>query len=178
MVQAANTEQPVHRPGGSPAAAPQAAASAPTPGLRALLPDEAIVLAGTARTRDEAIDEAGQLLVATGAVDPAYVASMHDRERSVSTYVGNSLAIPHGTNEAKQSIRPTGLSFIRYADGIDWNGDGQLAHFVVGIAGAGDDHLTLLGSLAHVFLDEEKVAALTAATSKADVAAVLESVTV
>ena len=76
-----------------------------------------------------------------------------------------------------QAVDPsTGLSFIRYADGIDWNGDGQLAHFVVGIAGAGDDHLTLLGSLAHVFLDEEKVAALTAATSKADVAAVLDSV--
>ncbi len=177
MVQMANSEQPVTVPATASAAAPQAAAAgAPTPGLRALLPDDAIVLGGTARTRDEAIDEAGQLLVATGAVDPAYVASMHDRERSVSTYVGNSLAIPHGTNEAKQSIRSTGLSFIRYADGIDWNGDGQLAHFVVGIAGAGDDHLTLLGSLAHVFLDEEKVAALTAATSKSDVAAVLESV--
>ncbi len=84
---------------------------------------------------------------------------MHDREKSVSTYVGNNLAIPHGTNEAKLSINRTGLSFIRYSEGIDWNGDGQLAHFVVGIAGAGDDHLTLLGSIAHVFLDEDKVAA-------------------
>lgn len=101
---------------------------------------------------------------------------MYDREASVSTYVGNSLAIPHGTNEAKQSIMRTGLSFIRYPEGIDWNGDGELAHYVVGIAGAGDDHLTLLGSIAHVFLDDEKIAALAAARTKQDVAAVLDSV--
>ena len=75
------------------------------------------------------------------------------------------MAIPHGTNEAKLSIRSTGRSFIRYPDGIDWNGDGELGHYVVGIAGAGDDHLTLLGSIAHVFLDDEKVrCALAAAT--------------
>jgi PTS system mannitol-specific IIC component len=156
--------------------APGSADAVSSGGLRALLPDQAIVLQGTSRTRDEAINEAGQLLVATGAVDPAYIESMFDREASVSTYVGNSLAIPHGTNEAKQSIKRTGLSFIRYPQGIDWNGDGELANFVVGIAGAGDDHLTLLGSIAHVFLDEDKLAALNTATTKDDVAAVLDSV--
>ena len=116
------------------------------------------------------------MLVATGAVSPEYVQSMHDRETSVSTYVGNHLAIPHGTNDAKLSIHATGLSFIRYPEGIDWNGDGELARFVVGIAGAGDDHLALLGSIAHVFLDEDKLAALDAATTRADVTAVLDSV--
>lgn len=161
----------------APTADTQPAPTSAPPRLRALLPDQAIVLTGTARTRDEAIDEAGQLLLATGAVDPAYVDSMHDREKSVSTYVGNHLAIPHGTNEAKLSINTTGLSFIRYPEGIDWNGDGELARFVVGIAGAGDDHLTLLGSIAHVFLDEDKVAALDTATTKADVTDVLDSVT-
>jgi PTS system mannitol-specific IIC component len=158
----------------APAAAPTAEAAA---GLHSLLPDQAIVLSGTARTRDEAIDEAGRLLVASGAVEPDYVQSMYEREASVSTYVGNNLAIPHGTNEAKKSIRRTGLSFIRYPDGIDWKGDGKsMAHYVVGIAGAGDDHLSLLGSLAHLFLDKEKVAALAAARTKEEIAAVLDSV--
>jgi len=166
----------------APAAmATPAAAATPVPdaqgGLLSLLPNEAIVLNGKARTRDQAIEEAGQLLVATGAVDPAYVTSMFERETSVSTYVGNHLAIPHGTNEAKESIKRTGLSFIRYPDGIDWKGDGQLAHYVVGIAGAGGDHLTLLGSIAHVFLDKNKVAALAAATTKDQITTVLASVT-
>ena len=174
MVQASNNPDPDPTPAG--AASSSAAVAAAQPGLRTLLPDSAIVLDGTARTRDDAIDEAGALLVATGAVQPAYVRAMHDREKSVSTYVGNHLAIPHGTNEAKQTINTTGLSFIRYPQGIDWNGDGELARFVVGIAGAGEDHLTLLGSIAHVFLDEDKVAALDTATTKADIAAVLDSV--
>ena len=144
--------------------------------LGVLLPESAIVLDGTARTRDDAITEAGQLLVASGSVEPAYVQSMHEREKSVSTFMGNSLAIPHGTNEAKGSILASGLSFVRYPRGIDWNG--KQAKFVVGIAEAGDAHLALLGKIAEVFLDADKVSALEAATTKADVASVLDGVTV
>jgi len=144
--------------------------------LGVLLPESAIVLDGTARTRDDAITEAGQLLVASGSVEPAYVQSMHEREKSVSTFMGNSLAIPHGTNEAKGSILASGLSFVRYPNGIDWNG--KQAKFVVGVAGAGDAHLALLGKIAEVFLDADKVSALEEATTKADVAAVLDGVTV
>ena len=101
---------------------------------------------------------------------------MHEREKSVSTFMGNSLAIPHGTNDAKASILASGLSFVRYPQGIDWKG--KEAKFVVGVAGAGDGHLALLSKIAHVFLDADKVAALEAATSPADVAAVLDGVTV
>jgi mannitol PTS system EIICBA or EIICB component len=159
--------------GGTVAAAPEPTESA---GLGALLPESAIVLDGNAGTRDEAITEAGELLVASGSVDPAYVQSMHEREKSVSTYMGNSLAIPHGTNEAKGSILASGLSFVRYPEGVDWNG--KHAKFVVGVAGVGDEHLALLGKIAKVFVDPAKVAALEAATTKADVAAVLDGVTV
>ena len=141
-----------------------------------VLARESIVLGGTARTRDDAITEAGRLLVAAGAVDESYIASMHERETSVSTMMGNGLAIPHGTNEAKGSIRHSALSFVRYDEDIDWNG--KPAEFVVGIAGAGDDHLSLLRSLATVFADESQVARLRAATSADEVLAVLDGVSV
>ncbi len=167
----------LHRTNGSTGApVAEAPAEVGSGGLGALLPESAIVLEGTARTRDDAITEAGQLLVASGAVEPAYVTSMHERETSVSTFMGNSLAIPHGTNDAKASILASGLSFVRYPQGIDWKG--KEAKFVVGVAGAGDEHLALLGKIAQVFLDADKVAALEAATSPADVAAVLDGVTV
>jgi PTS system mannitol-specific IIC component len=136
-----------------------------------LLSPDSIVLEGTAATRDAAITEAGERLVAAGAVDGAYVQAMHDRETSVSTYMGNLLAIPHGTNEAKPSIRRTAISFVRYPQGIDWNG--KEVKFVVGIAGAGDDHLKLLGKLAEVFVDREQVARLESARTADDVLAVL-----
>jgi PTS system mannitol-specific IIC component len=139
-----------------------------------VLSPESVVLAGTAATRDEAITEAGNLLVAAGAVDPSYVDSMHEREKSVSTHMGNGLAIPHGTNEAKSAIRRTGLSFVRYGAPIDWNG--KPAEFVVGIAGAGDDHLALLSRIAEVFTDTEQVERLRAATSVEEVRGVLSGV--
>ncbi len=139
-----------------------------------VLPQSAIVLNGTARTRDEAITEAGELLVTSGAVEPSYVDSMHERETSVSTYMGNLLAIPHGTNEAKSSIRHTGISFVRYPEGLEWKG--KQVQFVVGIAGAGDDHLALLQRIAGVFLDKEQVAELQAATTTDEVARILERV--
>ena len=121
-----------------------------------------IVLDGTAGDKDGAIKEAGDLLVASGNVDAGYVDSMYEREKSVSTYMGNLLAIPHGTNEAKSMILSSSISVVRYPNGIDWNGNP--VKFVVGIAGAGNDHLELLGKIAEVFLDESKIAELEAAT--------------
>jgi PTS system mannitol-specific IIC component len=140
------------------------------------LAGSSIVLKGRARSRDDAIDEAGRLLVAAGAVDESYVASMHDREASVSTFMGNGLAIPHGMNEAKPSIHRTALSFVRYDEPVDWNG--KPAEFVIGIAGAGDDHLALLSRIAGVFTDSDQVAALRAAATPEEVTAVLDSVKV
>ena len=135
-----------------------------------------IILGGRAKDRDAAIDEAGHLLVQAGAVDEAYVASMHDREQSVSTFMGNGLAIPHGTNEAKGSIRRTAISFVRYDLPLDWNG--KQAEFVIGIAGAGDDHLALLSRIAEIFVDADRVAELRAAKTSHDVLAVLHGVRV
>ena len=139
-----------------------------------VLSREAIVLGGQARDRDAAITEAGRLLVASGAVDEAYVEAMHERETSVSTFMGNGLAIPHGTNEAKSLIRQTAISFIRYDEPIDWKG--SPATYVVGIAGAGDAHLTVLQALAGAFTDDASIAALDAAQSPDDVLAVLGDV--
>ncbi|GAB4080933.1 PTS mannitol transporter subunit IICBA [Modestobacter muralis] len=136
-----------------------------------LLSRDSIVLDGRASGRDAAITEAGELLVAAGAVDGSYVPAMHERETSVSTYMGNLLAIPHGTNEAKPAIRRSAISFVRYPQGIDWNG--KEVKFVIGVAGAGDDHLKLLGKIAEVFTDSAQVARLEAARTPADVQAVL-----
>ena len=128
-----------------------------------VLPRESIVLEGTATTRDAAIDEAGALLLARGAVNAAYVASMHEREESVSTYMGNFLAIPHGTNEAKGNIASSAVSIIRYPNGIDWNG--KTVKFVVGVAGVNNEHLAILSSIARVFTDTDQVARLEHAAS-------------
>jgi PTS system mannitol-specific IIA component len=122
-----------------------------------------IKLSGDARTRDDAIREVGALLVNAGAVTQAYADAMFDREAAVSTYMGNLLAIPHGTNEAKDGILFSALAIIRYDEPLDW--DGNPVRFVVGIAGKGDDHLGILSGIAIAFSDEPTVEKLgTAAT--------------
>lgn len=136
-----------------------------------LLARESIVLDGTATTMSEAITEAGRLLVAAGAVPEEYVDSMHEREGSVSTHMGNGLAIPHGTNEAKGLIRRTAISFVRYPRGLDWNG--KETEFVIGIAGAGDDHLQVLARIGEIFLDPEQIERLRAATTPEEVQALV-----
>ena len=128
---------------------------------------DSVVLDGTATTRDDAIEEAGQLLVDRGAVDAGYVDAMHEREESVSTYMGNFLAIPHGTNEAKDDIMQSALSVVRYPNGIDW--DGKEVKFVVGIAGVNNEHLEILATIAMVFTDKDEVAQLDAATTVEEV---------
>ncbi len=162
------------------AAAPVAAAAvpvaagavaAPVAPADPVLDGDSIVLAGTATDRDDAITEAGRLLVECGAVEESYVDSMHERESSVSTFMGNGLAIPHGTNDAKHHIRRTAMSFVRYPQPVDWNG--KPVEFVVGIAGAGQDHMALLTRIAHVFLDKDQVEQLRTAQTREQIQAVL-----
>lgn len=133
-----------------------------------------VVAEGTATTKDEAIREAGALLVSSGAVDASYVDAMLERETSVSTYMGNLLAIPHGTNESKDAIKTSALSLVRYDHAIDW--DGEEVRFAVGIAGVGDEHLGILSKIAVVFSDEDEVAKLVNAKDADELYALLEEV--
>jgi PTS system mannitol-specific IIC component len=154
-----------------PSESEAAASHVPVPHRHAETPNvlrrESIVLTGSVADMAGAIDEAGRLLKEAGAVDDAYVASMHERETSVSTYMGNFLAIPHGTNEAKDHIQASAVTFVRYDEPVDWKG--KPVKFVVGIAGKGKEHLGILAKIAKVFGDKEQVARLEAATTADEV---------
>jgi mannitol PTS system EIIA component len=138
------------------------------------LTEQQIKIEGTATTKLEAMREASDILVAAGAVTGAYLPAMLEREESVSTYMGNYLAIPHGTNESKDAILASALSFVRYSTPIDW--DGNPVRFVVGIAGIGNEHLDILSSIAIVFSDEDEVDALIAAKSAEEILDILSEV--
>ncbi|MEV0135363.1 PTS sugar transporter subunit IIA [Dactylosporangium sp. NPDC050688] len=132
-----------------------------------LLTGDAIRLHERAGSRDEAIRRCGEVLVEVGAVAPAYVEAMLAREQSVSTYVGEGVAIPHGTLNSKESVRRDALAVLRFPDGVDW--DGFDVRVCVAIAAAGDGHVDILASLAEILLDPDQAARLRAATDPADV---------
>ncbi|AUZ88208.1 PTS mannitol transporter subunit IICBA [Arthrobacter sp. MDT1-48-3] len=143
-------------------------------GANDVLAEQSVVLNGRATTQEDAINEAGRLLVERGAVDSSYVAAMHEREKSVPTYMGNFLAIPHGTNAAKDLIKRSAVSIVRYPEGIDWNG--KQVKFVVGVAGVNNEHLSILSAIARVFSDKDQVAKLDEATSVDEVLALFGKV--
>lgn len=102
-------------------------------------------------TKEEAIQAAGELLVKLGYVDESYVEAMQERERLVSTYMGLGVAIPHGTTQAKGTVKKTGIVFLQYPEGVDFGA--EKAQLVFGIAGIGDEHLDLLGKLCTLLED-------------------------
>lgn len=102
--------------------------------------------------RDQAIDAAGELLIERGLATAAYVAAMHERETTVSTFLGNGVALPHGTFEAKGEVLGTGVVVLQYPEGVEWpNG---VAYLVIGLAARGEEHVEVLSQLADVLQDE------------------------
>ncbi|HEY7590738.1 MAG TPA: HPr family phosphocarrier protein [Candidatus Limnocylindrales bacterium] len=125
----------------------------------------AIVVGATAADREAAIDQVGALLVAGGFVTPDYVAAMRAREAIMSTYLGNGISLPHGTNEAQAAIVGTGLAVVQYPGGVPW-GD-EKARLVIGLAARSEEHIGILSRLASV-LEDETLCTRLAETADAD----------
>jgi PTS system mannitol-specific IIA component len=119
-----------------------------------LLELQAVRLDQQATDRDSAIRQCGEFLVELGAVDPSYIEAMLLRERSISTYVGEGVAIPHGTLAGKKSVRRDALAVLRFTEPVNW--DGKKVSLCVAIAAIGDGHTEILTELAQVLLDPER----------------------
>ncbi|MCI9478620.1 MAG: PTS mannitol transporter subunit IICBA [Lachnospiraceae bacterium] len=123
-----------------------------------ILIKEGIQLGQKPVSKEEAIQAAGELLEKLGYVDGSYVAAMQEREKLVTTYMGMGVAIPHGTTQAKGTVKKSGIVFFQYPEGVDFGE--EKAQLVFGIAGVGDEHLDLLGKLCTLLEDEARLETL------------------
>lgn len=120
----------------------------------------------------DALNQAGEALVEAGRVAPGYRDGLHAREAQSSTYLGNGIAIPHGTPESREHVKTTGVRVLQFPQGIEWH-DGQRVTLLVTIAAQSDEHLDILRQLTHV-LDRDGVAErLAAADSREEVITLL-----
>jgi mannitol PTS system EIIA component len=124
-----------------------------------ILSKERISLQASATDKVDAIRKAGELLVKSGCVLPEYVDGMLKREESMSTSLGNGVAIPHGVYENREQILQTGISVLQLVEGVDWD-EGEKVYMVIGIAATADEHVGVLSNLAEVIDDEESLAEL------------------
>jgi mannitol/fructose-specific phosphotransferase system IIA component len=145
-------------PGTPPASAP-------------VLVREAVRLAQHAHDKWDALRQSGALLEELGAVDDGYAAAILEREGQISTYMGEGVAIPHGTDQSRALVRRTALGFIQFPDGVDW--DGETVYLCIPIAASGDQHVGVLSALAEVLVEPDSAAALRGATNVDDVLALL-----
>ena len=140
--------------------------------LAQLLDPSAIVLDARAATKEDAVRACGEVLVRIGAVAAPYVDAMLERERTISTYIGEGVAIPHGTLAGKDDVLRDALCYLRFPDRVDWDGDDVTV--CVGIAAKGDGHVDVLAQLAEVLMNPDQAAALRGAVRPEDVLRVLQ----
>jgi mannitol/fructose-specific phosphotransferase system IIA component len=133
---------------------------------------DAVRLGLEAADREDALRQCGAVLVEIGAAGPAYADAILEREQSVSTYMGEGFAIPHGTDASREYINRAALAFLQFPAGVDWNG--KECFVCIAIASKSDEHIGILQSLAMVLSDTDSAKRLRETT---DVNEVLELLT-
>jgi len=137
-----------------------------------VLSADAVRLGLTAADKEDALRQCGRVLVEIGAAGPAYADAILEREQSVSTYMGEGFAIPHGTDASREYINRAALAFLQFPAGVDWNG--KDCFVCIAIASKSDEHIGILQSLAMVLSDTDSAKRLRETT---DVNEVLELLT-
>jgi PTS system mannitol-specific IIA component len=132
-----------------------------------LLTPERVLFGRTATGWEDAVRQVGAVLVDAGAVPPAYVDAMVSRDRDVSTYIGEGVAIPHGTLAGRDLVLHDALCVVQFPGGVDWHGEDVV--LCVGIAARGEGHVPILAQLAEVLMEPDRAAALRAASTPGEV---------
>ncbi|MDG1817706.1 MAG: PTS sugar transporter subunit IIA [Aquiluna sp.] len=133
-----------------------------------LVQQAGIKLDVTASSPEEAVHICGQLLLELGAITQEYADAMWEREQIFPSAIGMGFAIPHGTDESRKHVIFDQLVFVRLTAPIAW-GDDEVT-CVLGIASQGDGHVELLGNLAELIQEEDKLAILQNSQSAAEIA--------
>ncbi len=123
-----------------------------------------IVVGAKSVDKFEAIRMAGRMLVSKGCVEENYIEGMVEREKIMTTYLGEGVAIPHGVGELKKFVKKTGLVVIQFPEGVDF--DGEKANLIIGIAGSGEDHIPILQGVATIMMEEDIIGKLVVSEDK------------
>ncbi|QOV68715.1 PTS mannitol transporter subunit IICBA [Citrobacter sp. BDA59-3] len=135
-----------------------------------------VFLGRTASNKEEAIRFAGEQLVKGGYVQPEYVEAMLEREKLTPTYLGESIAVPHGTVEAKDRVLKTGVVFCQYPQGVRFGEEeDDIARLVIGIAARNNEHIQVITSLTNALDDETVIERLANTNSVEEVLALLKA---
>ncbi|MCZ1177807.1 phosphoenolpyruvate--protein phosphotransferase [Acinetobacter pittii] len=93
------------------------------------------------------------ILVKDGLVTPDYITGLINREQQSATYLGQGIAIPHGTPQSREFILKTGIRLAHFPEGIIWDGENRI-YLAVVIAAKSDEHLQVLQILTRALMHD------------------------
>ncbi|NUE95895.1 PTS sugar transporter subunit IIA [Gilliamella sp. ESL0232] len=125
-------------------------------------------------SKKEAIKDVSEKMIQAKLVKDDYTQAMFDRDKQISTFLGNGIAIPHGTTEKRDSVIQTGIKIIYYPEGINWDEDNNIAYVVIGIAAKTNEHLDILRQLTRAVIAEDTLTRIHAVKTPEDLLAILQ----
>lgn len=124
--------------------------------------------------KQDAIKAVSEKMINAGLVKNDYTQAMFDRDAQISTFLGNGIAIPHGTTEKRDSVIETGLKVIYYPQGIKWDEDNNIAYVVIGIAAKSNEHLDILRKLTRAVIADDTLERILAVKAPEQLLAILQ----
>ncbi|MCX8648878.1 PTS sugar transporter subunit IIA [Gilliamella sp. B2776] len=138
-----------------------------------LTADDILIIDGY-YSKSQAIQTVAENMIKAGLVKDNYTQAMLDRDAQISTFLGNGIAIPHGTTDKRNSIIETGLKVIYYPQGIRWDEDNNIAYVIVGIAAKNNEHLNVLRQLTRAVIDEDTIERIQSVKKPEDLLTILQ----
>ncbi len=140
-----------------------------------LITPSQVILDLTGEDRHAATRTLAQTLVDAGRCTDleVFLADVRTREETMPTGLPGGIGIPHARSEA---IAEPSLAFGRVSEGIDWgakDGPARLVFLIAAPAGGGDAHMQMLPKLAKALMNKDFRAALEAATTPQEAAALI-----
>lgn len=137
-----------------------------------VLAEDNIILGASFKSKEEAIIACADIFIKNGYTEEQYKKDMIARDKDVSVYLGNGVALPHGLASSKKEIKHSGICFFQVPDGVDF--DGNTAYLVIGVAGKGAEHTEILGKMGTILCQDGVVDQLRAATTREEIIRVLD----
>lgn len=139
-----------------------------------LTPEDIAIIEG-AYSKQQAIELVSNNMIQAGFVAQDYTQAMLDRDSQISTFLGNGIAIPHGTTEKRDSVIKTGLKVIYFPQGINWDEDNNTAYVVIGIAAKANEHLDILRQLTRAVIAEDTLERIKQVKTPEDLLAIIQA---
>ena len=126
-----------------------------------------------AKNKAEVLTLLGEEFKKKGYVSENCTAFLDERERQVSTFLGNGITLPHLPKSATNIILKTGIEIFQFPDGVIWDRS-NVMFIAIGVIAKEKEHIDVLKDIASIFSDEIIANALSLISSKQDFLTILQ----